>query len=185
MEALRVAYSTAQTALNGCQNSFENNEKSLIKKSLIRSSRNAASKFEQDISIFFFHRSILRNTFYITRSPEHTLNRPRALSHPLVTTFQRRVHARSSLNKTNMPITPHPWPYEPSLSICLSSFVLWKLISSSSCSNIVGALVKPADDELLARLAMADDERRVLPGRSSLSRSTGRPSSFAALVERA
>ena len=43
--------------------------------------------------------------------------------------------------------------YEPSLSICLSSLVLWKLISSRSCSSMVGGLVRP-DDELLARVAM-------------------------------
>ena len=43
--------------------------------------------------------------------------------------------------------------YEPSLSICLSSLVLWKLISSRSCSSMVGGLARP-DDELLARVAM-------------------------------
>lgn len=43
--------------------------------------------------------------------------------------------------------------YSPSLSICLSSLVLWKLISSSNCSNMVGGLAWP-EDELPARVAM-------------------------------
>lgn len=49
----------------------------------------------------------------------------------------------------------HSIKYKPSFSICLSSFVLWKLISSSSCSSIVGALVRPAE-ELLAKFAIAN-----------------------------
>jgi len=90
-------------------------------------------------------------------SLKHTLTRLVYVLNPQ--RARLRTHCHPPNDRHVAPLYPGSI-YEPSLSICLSSFVLWKLISSSSCSSIVGALVRPADDELLARLAMADDGLR-------------------------
>lgn len=109
-----------------------------------------------------------KGTVVPLRGEEHTLvactpsspnSRPRA-KRPFLKTSTPKLRNLIRIGRNTLGIFSKP--YEPSLSICRSSLVLWKLISSRSCSSMVGGLARP-DDELPARVAMPSPPRAFTP----------------------